>query len=190
MNTARRGLVCLSLCLLLYSGCVVARRTPVAERAEARDELFGPVPEAIRLRILAKGLLVEELASGRLTLFEAAALFRELDELHPATVYPTTSDLDPPIRLACPTDDERYCVRVITFARNALRMAQPGRAEVVTRRLAAEVEAERRRSGTIRPPDPGSLEPVHRLLQRCVLLQRHLHAGLPAPTRTTALGEP
>ena len=183
MKTVWCGLVCLSLCLLLYFGYIVPRRTPVGERAAAaRDEQFGPIPETIRLRIRAKDLLVEELAAGRLTLFAAAALFRELDGMPPMTVY--LPDRDPPIRLVCPTEDERTCVRVITFARNSLRTAQPGRAEIVTERLVAEFEAERRLSGTIRLPDPGSLEPVHRLLQRCA------DAGSAAPTKTTAPGDP
>jgi hypothetical protein len=184
MNKVPCGFVCLLLCLLLYSG-FFARRTSVGERrAAARDEPFGPIPDTIRLRILAKDLLVEELASGRLTLFAAAALFRELDGMPPMTVYSTKLDPNPPVQLECPTEDERYCVRVITFARNSLRGAQPGRAEIVTERLVAKFEAERRLSGAIRLPDPGSLESVYGLLQRCA------HAGLPAPTATNAPGDP
>jgi hypothetical protein len=152
--------------------------------AAVRDEQSGSNPDTNLLRILAKGLLVEELASGRLTLFDAAALFRELDGMPPMTVCSTNPDADPPIRPVCPTEDERYCVRVITVARNVLRVAQLGRAEIVTERLVAEFEAERCLSGTIRLPDPGSLEPVHGLLQRCV------HAGMPPPTTTTAPGDP
>jgi hypothetical protein len=183
MNTARCGLVCLWLCLLLYAGCVVPRRAPVGERvAAARDEPSGPVPDTVRLRILVKDLLVEELASGRRTLFAAAALFRELDGMHPMTVYPT--DPDPPIPLVCSTEAERYCVWVITFAWKVLQATQPGRAEVVTERLAAEFEAERRLSRAIRLPGPRSLEPVDGLLQR------RAYAGSPAPTTTTAPGEP
>jgi hypothetical protein len=149
----------------------------------AGEELHGLVPEAVRLRLLAKDLLVKELASGRLTLFEAAALFRELDALPPRTVYSTCPDPDPPIRVAGPTEEERYCLRVITFAWHALRTAQPGRAEILTKRLVAEFEAERCLSGAIRLPDPGSLEPVHGPLQRCD------QARVSAPSTTTAPGE-
>ena len=68
MNTARCGFVCLWLCLLLSAGGVVPRRAPVGERvAAARDEPSGPAPGTVRLRTLVKGLLVEELASGRRT---------------------------------------------------------------------------------------------------------------------------
>jgi hypothetical protein len=176
MNKVLCGFVCLLLCLLLYSACVVPRGPQVTERAAAaRDEQFGPVPETIVLRILAKELLLEDLASGRLTLFAAAALFRELDRMPPVAVYP-------PIGLECPTEDELYCMRVITFARYGLKAAQPARAEIVTERLVDELESQRCLSGTIRLPDPGSLEPVHELLQRCV------HRGLSAPT-TNAPGE-
>ncbi len=182
MSRVRYGLVCLLLCLLVYSGWVVSRRTLEVERvAAARDEPPGPIPATLRLRILAKSLLVEELASGRLTLLDAATLFRELDGLPPRTVYPPIPDPDPPIRVVRPTEDERYCVRVITFTRGALRMTQPGRVEILTARLVAEFEAERCRSGTIRLPDPGSLEPVQGLLQRCA------RAGVSAPT--TAPGD-
>jgi hypothetical protein len=184
MNTARCGLVCLSLCLLVYFGCIVSRLVSESEPLPAaRDEEFGPVLETIRLRLLAKDLLVKELLSGRLTLFEAAALFRELDAMPPRAVYSTSPDPDPPIRLACPTEEERYCLRVITFARGALRNPRPGRAEIVTERLVVEFEAERCLVGAIRLPDPGSLEPIHGLLQRCA------HAGLSAPITTPAPGE-
>jgi hypothetical protein len=181
MNAMRWGFVCLSLGLLLYC-CGFLLRTPRDERAAStREQQSGSVPDMIRLRIRAKRLLVEELDSGRLTLFEAAALFRELDGMSPRTVYWTMPD--PPIRLESPTEDEQACVRVITVARNVLSMAQPDRARIVTERLVAEFEAERCLSGAIRLPDPASLEPVEGLLRRCV------QAGSPAPTTTTAPGD-
>jgi hypothetical protein len=184
MNKVQCGFVCLLLCLLLSAGFVVPRCTQVAERAAAtRGEQFGPIPDVIRARILAKDLLVEELASGRLTLFDAAALFRELDGMHPMTVYPTKPNPDAPIRLECPTEDERYCVWVITFARNSLRSVEPVRARIVTERLVAELEAERRLPGAIRLPGPGSLGPARELLRR------RAHVGLSAPGTTTAPGE-
>jgi hypothetical protein len=132
----------------------------------ARDERASAIPDTVRLRILAKILLVEGIASGRVTLFDAAALFRELDGMPPVTVYPTKPDPDPPVRLECPTEDERYCLRVITVARNMLRVTQPGRAEIVTERLVAEFESERCRTGAIRLPDPGSLDLIDGLLKR------------------------
>jgi hypothetical protein len=183
MNTARTWVVCLSVFLLVFSAWVVPRLAPVSEPLPAAgEELQGPVLEFIRLRLLAKDLLVKELSSGRLTLFEAAALFRELDAMPPRTVYSTSPDPDPPIRLECPTEEELYCLRVITFAWNALRTPRPGRANILTERLVAEFEAERCLAGAIRLPDPGSMGSVHGLLQRCA------HAGLSAPT-TTAPGE-
>src|SRR5262245_57206353 len=169
MNAVRCGFVCLSLGVLLCFGYIVTRRAPERERPTGDyGERSDAVPETIRRRILAKELLVWDLASGRLSLFAAAALFRELDRIPPETKYSAAPDPDPPLRLSSPTEDERYCVVVISVTRSVLRVSQPDRAEIVTERLVAEFEAERRRSGTIRLPGPGSLETLRELLRRRV----------------------
>src|SRR5262245_46224225 len=119
MNAARWGYVCLSLGVLLcftylVPGWAPQRGQPTGDDVERADPVFA----TIRGRILAKELLVGELASGSLSLFEAAALFRELDRVPPETKYPTGPDPDPPLRLTSPTEDERYCVVVIGVTRN------------------------------------------------------------------------
>jgi hypothetical protein len=169
MNTVRCGLVCFSLGMLLGIASVLLRWAPERERPTwDGDEPSATVPDVIRRRILAKDLLVEELASGRRSLIETAALFRDLDRVPPETLYTTALDPDPPLRLTSPTEDERYCSVVIAVTRNVLRVSQPERAEVVVERLLSEFEAERCLKGTIRLPIPESLEPAHEFLRRCV----------------------
>jgi hypothetical protein len=168
MNAVRSGLICFCLGVLLgitamVSGCAPKWERPTRELDEGRDT----VPDVIRRRILAKDLLVEELASGRRSLIETAALFRALDRVPPETTYATVPDPDPPLRLTSPTEDEKYCEVVIRVARNILRVSQPDRAEAVVAQLVAEFEAERCLNGTIRLPNPESLEPAHELLRRC-----------------------
>jgi hypothetical protein len=169
MNAVRIGLISLSLVVLLGIASVVPGWVPERERPTREgDDQQATVPDVIRRRILAKIHLVEELASGRRSLIETAALFRDLDHVPPETVYTTALDPDPPLRLTSPTEDERYCSVVITVTRNVLRVSQPERAEVVIARLVTEFEAERCFMGTIRLPNPESLEPAHELLRRCV----------------------
>jgi hypothetical protein len=169
MNAARIGLVCLSLGVLLGIMSFVPEWVPERERpTRDGDDQPATVPDVIRRRILAKIHLVEELAADRISLIEAAALFRDLDRVPPETNYSTVPDPDPPLRLTTPTEDERYCEVVIRVARNNLRVSQPDRAEAVIAHLVSEFEAERCLKGTIRLPNPESLEPAHELLRRCV----------------------
>lgn len=163
MNAVRCGLVCLSLGALLG----LAHLVPEGRRAARADDEQSN-RDAVWRRILAKDMLGKDLVAGRRSLPEVAALFRELDRTPPAAVYPSDPDPDPPLRLHTPTDDERYCVVVIAFVRNVLRVHRPDRAEAVTEQLVAEFEAERRAAGTIRLPAPDSLVSVPELLRRCV----------------------
>src|SRR5262245_12986776 len=56
----------------------------------------APATEAVVLRVLAKGQLALDVAARRRSLFEAAALFRELNRRPPAPARP--AGLDPTLR--------------------------------------------------------------------------------------------
>jgi hypothetical protein len=102
---------------------------------------------------------------GRRSVFEAAALFRELDRVATA-LDPPRPDVAVPLPVSFPaaTEDELYCLIVARWAYVALRDTYPARAAEVVARLAAEVRAEAQARGAVLLPDPATLEPVERLL--------------------------
>jgi hypothetical protein len=116
-------------------------------------------------RIRAKERIVEDLARGRYSLLEAAALFRELDRVPPEATYPAPYP-SPALELESPTEDERYCIVVITYARNSLVGSEPERARALTERLVVEFWAERRGRGDVRLPDVPAGELVRELWER------------------------
>jgi hypothetical protein len=89
--------------------------TPYIETARAyqppwqqsHHRVPGPKSQAIDQRHFAKACIIDELLDGRLTLFEAAALFRRLN-----TEYPVF-----PVLLARKDDpeEEQYCWQVIEY---------------------------------------------------------------------------
>ena len=82
----------------------------------------------------------------------------------PALMPPRT-ELGVPLPVPFPdaTEDERYCLLVARWAYIAL-WNEPPRASAVVARLAAEVRAEAEANGSVRLPDPATLEPAERLL--------------------------
>jgi hypothetical protein len=133
---------------------------PPSDTIEQVEEGYS---EAQALRLVAKDRIAHDTAAGRLSLLQAAALFRELNRLSPAPAQPTRVDSS----LGIPADSEEawLCRQVAAHVRVALR-ADPARAEAAVARLEAEFFAELRTHGTIRLPDPAALEPVHDLLER------------------------
>jgi hypothetical protein len=136
-----------------------------ASSTAERDDTNAATIKRIQLRIRAKELLVEDLAAGKRSLLQTAALFRELDRIPPAVSRPDPV-IDPPIRFENPTEDEWQCLWVLAYTRTLLQVTHPDREASVTDRLVKEFEAERRDVGTVRLPDPQSLEPVPTVLAR------------------------
>jgi hypothetical protein len=115
----------------------------------------------------ARARLARDAAAGRRTLAEAAALFRELNRRPPEVMAPAQAvPGDPPLTIPLDTEEGRLCRQVIVHAYHALHEEAPGRADAAVARLEAEFFAERRAHGTIRLPDPATLEPVEELLQQ------------------------
>jgi hypothetical protein len=168
VTTSRYRLVLVSLAVILT--VVVGRRatersvrSPEAE-FPAREDSAAPGCEVYVLRIRAKDRIVEALACGRYSLFEAAALFRELDRVPPEVTYLPFTDPALALQLESPTEDERHCVTVITYARNSLQGSDPARALALTDRLVAEFWAARSGREGVRLPEAPARESIRELL--------------------------
>jgi hypothetical protein len=109
--------------------------------------------ETVR-RLVAKEDTVREVQEGRLTLWQAAARFRELDATAPASVCRETARRFPDI-----SEDERCCRMVILWAAEA-EQRQPGGGTGLARRLTAELEDALRR-GRLPLPDPAPTVPSY-----------------------------
>jgi hypothetical protein len=94
------------------------------------------IDEALRLivrREEAKKGVVRDLLAGRLTLRQAAALFRDLDRGPPAFNWEEFRRAYP-----CDTDEERHCREVIDCVRGVLPANSP-ESEAIARRFEAEL---------------------------------------------------
>jgi hypothetical protein len=167
MNSSRAKFL-VALAAGLAAGALLHRPPEPVEpvvppRAAARADGW---PAAVVLRAIAKDQLARDVAAGRRSLPEAAALFRELNRLPPVpTDSADLSEADLSMPIPGRTDEERYCQRVVTHVQAALHH-DPDRAAAVVARLAAEFREELDRHGAIGLPDPAALEPVQGLLQR------------------------
>jgi hypothetical protein len=112
-----------------------------------RGEQLARESQAMTERLHIKGMVIEELLSGKLTLFEAAAKFRSLDETPRAR---HNLDYPRPGR----DDGERWCRLVIDWFKVDVRFSySPTRADAVCRRLERELREHLQRHGTVKLPD-------------------------------------
>jgi hypothetical protein len=143
------------------------RRPPAPDELPLTAEPAAEPWPDILVSNVAKSRLARDAATGRRSLVEAAALFRELNRLLPASAAtdgPDSSGLI--LRLPRDTEEGRLCWQVVTYADAALSTEAPGRAAAAVDRLEAEYFAELRAHGAVRLPDPASLEPVGGLLRQ------------------------
>jgi hypothetical protein len=113
----------------------------------------SPQPDAIRQtmrREAEKDRVADDLISGRLTLFEAAALFRRWNAEGAA----------PPANVALyyagDSEEERVSRQVIRWAEVVMRQRYPEGADALTKRLEAELRRHKELHGTVVLPDaPG-----------------------------------
>ena len=131
-------------------------------RPERADEPPSERPavtevEAIQCRILAKDRVVKELLDGRLTLFEAAAFFRRLNE-----APPRAAGLDFP----GDSDEERLCRQVIQWVRAITAKGSLDATDGSTARFEEELSRHKQRHGRVILPDvpppgePASLQTI------------------------------
>src|SRR5262245_143179 len=134
------------------------------------------VSQAAQLRPTAKRLIAQDALAGRLTLWEAAALFQELHRLPPIGPVPTESGLTPEVW---------HCRQVLVFARDPSGEAPPGMVEAMAR-LEAELSIAVCSPSGVRLPDVTGLPSVPNLLARA---RAHVRPELQAfrdRLRTTA----
>jgi hypothetical protein len=126
------------------------------ERPEAELALSteGPQPPEIELqrqivvaRLRLKDTIVDDVCLGRLTLLEAAARFRDLDQMLPVRC----TDEFFRLRYQPSSDEECYCLKVIVAAESQLRaLGRPP--SLISARLRAELH-DKRKAGTLRFPE-------------------------------------
>jgi hypothetical protein len=113
---------------------------------EAHSEILSessPETKGITAKTAARVRVAHQLIAGRLSLLQAAAAFRDLDERWPRTIIPV---FDYP---NAASEDEIHCLRVIHYV---VTEAPPDRAAELTGRLQAELDA-MLRNGTLHLPD-------------------------------------
>ena len=113
--------------------------SPTEEELERRRQIFLD-------REAAKHQAAMDLLAGRLTLLQAAAGFRDLEEALPVTWAPRGA-------APGPAEAERLCRVVMERANRWMERTLPGRAADVAARLEAELERQRQPDGTLRLPD-------------------------------------
>ena len=161
----------LALTLVGAVAVVCCPRTPdpaeVTPPAET-EALAEGVPEAAVLRVNAKKLIAREVAAGRRSLVEAAALFGALNRLPPRSTDLARQDLhhDWALRVPARTEEERLCRQVVEWVDGLRRSESPESVAATVARLTAEFREELRRHGAIRLPDPSSLPSAKELLDQ------------------------
>jgi hypothetical protein len=123
---------------------------PDATEELRRTERLVWLREVILWAINRRAALVSDLVAGRLTLFEAAAGFRAVQQTKERYVKPV------PLSFLGKTDEERLCRQVLACVEQRLR-DEPDQAAVVAR-LQQELEEHLGRDGTVHlpaPPDVG-----------------------------------
>jgi hypothetical protein len=102
---------------------------------------------AVQRRILEKERVAQELVDGRLTLFEAATIFRRLNAAPPRSTAP--------LALYHPGDseEERLCRHVIAWVRTRMVRRSPYLADVLASRLEEELSRHKARHGAVILPD-------------------------------------
>jgi hypothetical protein len=156
------------LLLALASVALVFVRGPASKDLDGPAETWadtGIVPDIVRLRMAAMARLARDVADGRRTLLEVAALFAALDRVEPAVPLVLPEKVgEPEIPIPTRTPDELYCWRVARWV-YGLAPAHPGGNAAAVARAAAEVRATIATRGEIRLAHEAGAASVESLLQ-------------------------
>jgi hypothetical protein len=135
-----RSIAWLAMPVLVAAALVVARNPSGGISSDRKngkvlhDAADDPVVQSCVRRIESKDRIVEDVRAGRRTLFEAAAMFRRLDQRPPGRI--------PHVEyLAAPVDheDEQYCRQVIRWVEAVVEF-EGNHDDGTARRLRAELE--------------------------------------------------
>jgi hypothetical protein len=102
--------------------------------------------EVIRRRIAAKERITDQLLAGRLTLLQAGALFRRLNE------GPGGRQAVGLLAWPGESDGEKVCRQVIGWLHSRLQQSSPSQADEARRRLEGELAEHILRHGTVKLP--------------------------------------
>jgi hypothetical protein len=122
------------------------RRQMEAERQRAA--LLDRRTEVVRRRLDAKNEIVGQLVDGRLTLAEAAAWFKALNE------SPADCPAVPHGEFPGASEGERLCRQVMSWVRADLSRQSASQAEAMSVRLEEELRTLLGRDGTVHLPQP------------------------------------
>jgi hypothetical protein len=114
------------------------------QEAQREEQLMEGIDAAQRCTA-AKNKVAEDVATGRLTLLEGAARFRDLNWLNPGFNWERFRQTSPGV-----SDDERCCRQVLAYVAVVLR-DRPNRGAAVRGRLEAELKGRLER-GKLRLP--------------------------------------
>jgi hypothetical protein len=116
MSAAKRLAACLVAMVTCLAVLLAVRDWPNAPEHSNSKEVHPPKPQVqyVERRIRAKGVVVERLLEGELSLVQAAAMFRRLNE------HPPACRVDP---RHCPgkSEGERLCRQVLGWVEAVLR---------------------------------------------------------------------
>jgi hypothetical protein len=137
------------------------------------------------LRSTAKRLISRDVINGRLALRNAAALFRELDQLPPTVGYPELGDFGPFLPAAPWSRDEHLCRQVVFYGLEGLADEPEWTNEEAAARLESELKEALSSPDGIRLPNVAALPPLSELLERAaaaVMEGRRAIAGGTTPS--------
>ncbi|MFO0846964.1 MAG: hypothetical protein U0871_00185 [Gemmataceae bacterium] len=124
-----------------------------------------PTMDLLRCRSLVRDRLAREVAEGNRSVFEAAALFEALDQLHPPLDVPRADlGVNLPVPFPANTAAELRCRHVALWVYLATKEASPDHAVQSVARLADEVREEVRVNGAVRLPGLAELESPEQLV--------------------------
>ena len=136
------------------------------QSAVPATEALPGVDETAALRVVAKRQIARDVAAGRRTLFEGAALFRVLNVPQQSTVL--SDDVTYPWALTAPcrTEDEQLCRQVVEWVGSLCLTDSSELAAAAVIRLNVEFRGHQRLHGQVVLPTPSAVPTLQNVLNR------------------------